>query len=57
MLYEFIFEPAASAQGRLRVTGGKAHAEHKTSGLPLIATDARTSSIGGFGPRPAMAPS
>ena len=34
------------------VTGGKAHAEHKTSGLPLIATDARTSSIGGFGPIP-----
>jgi hypothetical protein len=33
-----------------RVTGGKAHAEHKASGLPLIATDARTSSIGGFGP-------
>jgi hypothetical protein len=32
--------------------GGKAHAEHKTSGLRPIATDAGTSSIGGFVPSP-----
>ncbi len=45
----------STAESPSRVNSGKVQNEHMLSGLPPIATDARTSSIGSFVPLPAIA--